>query len=265
MELIVFIALHKGYHINEKAPYQPIHVGCNGKEKIFLLSDDTGDNISHKNSSYCELTALYWIWKNYPGVDVGLVHYRRYFGKKTLNPNQWRKILDSADYKKLLSNHDVIVPKPRHYLIETTWSQYAHAHHEIDLVMARDCIIRLYPEYITAFDYVMKRRTAHRFNMFVMKRSFFDRYCTWLFDILFALEGCLDIESYSIGDKRVFGYISERLLDVWLYFNNVRYAEQHVVFLEKQHWPKKITLFLLRKVRGELRPCLTKETKSNEK
>ena len=253
MELVILIATHKMYRMPSIAPYQPIHVGCDGEDSMFSLSDDTGDNISSKNSSFCELTALYWVWKNLPYVDIGLVHYRRHFGRRSLYKNRWGSIFSLSDFENLLAKHDVIVPKPRHYWIETTWSQYAHAHHEIDLIMVRDCISRLYPEYIPAFDRMMKKRTAHRFNMFVMKRAFFDQYCTWLFNILLTLEGCLDISSYSVSDQRVFGYLSERLLDVWLNFNNVNYTEQHVVFMEKQHWPHKIAVFLMRKVKGEIK------------
>lgn len=28
------------------------------------IGDNTGDNISLRNSNYCELTGLYWAWKN---------------------------------------------------------------------------------------------------------------------------------------------------------------------------------------------------------
>ena len=61
--------------------YVPLFVGRDGKDNLGFVSDDTGDNISGKNSSYCELTGLYWMWKNSDADIIGLVHYRRYFAK----------------------------------------------------------------------------------------------------------------------------------------------------------------------------------------
>jgi hypothetical protein len=81
-----------------------------------------------------------------------------------------------------------------------------------------------------------------------MHKPLFDAYCAWLFDILFELEKRLDISTYSDYDKRVFGFVSERLLDVYLITEGVAYKTLPMVNLESQHWPKKIFNFLLRKI-----------------
>ena len=83
--------------------------------------------------------------------------------------------------------------------------------------------------------------------MFIMKKELLDSYCQWLFDILFELEKRLDISDYSANDKRVFGFVSERLMDVWIGTNQVEYQEMPVIFMEKQNWVVKGGNFLKRK------------------
>lgn len=68
-----------------------------------------------------------------------------------------------------------------------------------------------------------------------MKKDKFDAYCAWLFDILFELEKWLDISQYSPNDARVFGFVSERLLDVWINTNHISYVDQPYIFMEKQN------------------------------
>ena len=108
-------------------------------------------------------------------------------------------------------------------------------------------IKEIYPEYLTAFDNVMNRTWAHMFNMFVMRKNYFDEYCEWLFTILFELEKRIDISNYTVMEARVFGFISELLLDVWLETKQIKYKEINVSFMEKQNWLKKGSLFLKRK------------------
>ena len=93
----------------------------------------------------------------------------------------------------------------------------------------------------------MKSTSGHRFNMMVMKRPLFDDYCTWLFGVLSELERRLDVSSYSDYDRRVFGFVAERLLDVFVLARNVKFVEMPVLHMESQHWPRKIVAFLRRK------------------
>ena len=93
----------------------------------------------------------------------------------------------------------------------------------------------------------MSRTTGHRFNMFIMKKDKFDAYCAWLFDILFELENRLDISTYNKNDSRVFGFVSERLLDVWIETNDIAYKNIPYVFMENQNWLVKGGNFIKRK------------------
>ena len=81
-DIKIIVATHKKYQMPTEEIYIPIHVGAEGKEKLEYVPDNTGENISVKNPYYCELTGLYWAWKNLDAEYIGLVHYRRYFTQK---------------------------------------------------------------------------------------------------------------------------------------------------------------------------------------
>lgn len=251
MDIKLIIATHKTYWMPEDPMYIPIHAGAQGKSDIGYTRDDTGDNISKKNKNYCELTALYWAWKNLRADYVGLVHYRRHFTAKGAKGSKQERVITSSQLSSVLSDYDVVVPSHRNYYIETNYSQYVHAHHAVDLDTTKEIIAEKYPSYIDAYERCMKSTVGHRFNMFIMKHEYFDAYCTWLFDILFELENRLDISSYSAYDARVFGFVSERLLDIWLDTNNIKYKEQPYIFMESQNWLTKGFNFVKRKFSGK--------------
>ena len=253
MNIKIIVAAHKKYWMPSDSIYLPVHVGAEGKTDENgaqldpgYIKDNTGDNISSKNKNYCELTGLYWAWKNLDADYIGLAHYRRHFTRRNRGNKKDRPIA-GAELEKLLNRYDVLLPKKRNYFIESNYSQYVHAHHAIDLDTTREIISERHSEYLKAYDASMKRTTGHRFNMFIMKRDKFDAYCEWLFDILFELEKRLDISEYSANDARVFGFVSERLLDVWINTNGVNYKEIPYVFMENQNWLAKGGSFLKRK------------------
>ena len=96
----IFITYHKPYQLLKSDILIPLHVGrsvtnllskdcqpLNENEcqwmKDNMIGDDTGENISHRNRNYCELTGIYWAWKNYEKIGnpdyIGFMHYRRHF------------------------------------------------------------------------------------------------------------------------------------------------------------------------------------------
>ena len=226
LKIEILVAAHKKFPMPEKKGYLPILVGAtkNYKPGIEYQRDDEGENISAKNPNYNELTAVYWAWKNLKDVDaIGLVHYRRlFFDSKPYNLNN---VINIENVEKLLTKYDVILPKKRNYYIETNYSHYVHAHHQEPLDKTREIIVKDYPQYLTMFDKVMKRSKAHMFNMFIMKKDAFDSYCSFMFGVLEKLEKEIDISNYSIQEARVYGYISELLMDVWLETNAYKYTE----------------------------------------
>ena len=254
MDIKILVAAHKKYWMPEDACYLPLQVGRAGKPDIGFVGDDTGDSISAKNGNYCELTGLYWAWKNLQADYIGLVHYRRHFTRGNPRSIAGKKaaVFTGQDFMEVLSRVDIIVPDKRRYYIETNRSHYNHAHHARDLDETEQIIREIYPEYSHAFERVMKRRWAHMFNMFVMRQDYFSAYAEWLFTILFELERRIDISGYDRVEARVFGFVSELLLDVWLETNGFDYAEVNVAFMEPQNWLKKGGSFLLRKFIGHM-------------
>ncbi|MBQ9478636.1 MAG: DUF4422 domain-containing protein [Selenomonadaceae bacterium] len=233
--------------------YLPLHVGRSGKPDLGYVGDDSGDNISDKNSSFCELTGLYWAWKNLSADYLGLCHYRRYFGSKNFFDGVElvkQKVFRRADYERLLDGVDVLLPTRRNYYVETVRSQYEHAHSPRDLDRIEHIISCLYPDNLRSFRAVMSRRRLHLWNMFVMKRQLVEEYCRWLFDILFEFERWMDKNAQPNEKLRLFGFVSERLLDVWLFDKNLKTVETDVVMLEKVNWLKKGSDFIKRKLFG---------------
>lgn len=234
----ILISAHKNYIFPKNALYVPVQVGrINSSEHIGAIGDDTGINISTKNNTYCELTALYWAWKNdyFEGCDFcGLVHYRRYF-KGSGELLKGKQILEEDEILQYLEEYDVLLPKKRNYYIETVASHYANAHYQKDLLMMREIIQQQESDYLDSFDALMRNRSLYLFNMFVMSPKNFNAYMDWLFPLLFALEERVDIEEYDSSQKRVFGYMAERLFNVWLLKNKFRIKELGIQHLENEN------------------------------
>jgi len=251
LDLKILVATHKKYWMPKDSIHLPIHVGRANTDDLGYLGDDTGENISSKNPNYCELTALYWAWKNLKCDYIGLCHYRRYFAHSKLNEDIKKgkkfRIYRRKDYEQILKTHDIILPKKRYLYIESVKSHYANAHNRHDLNLARGIISRLCPEYLGAFDKVMAQKSMYILNMFVMKFEDFSRYCEWLFPILFELEKRRDLRSYDEHQARIFGFLSERLFNVWIKNENFKIKAASIVNLEKVSHSKKAVNLVRRK------------------
>lgn len=252
----IIVATHKKYEMPKSEMYLPVHVGAKGKETIENYQrDDEGENISEKNPYFCELTGLYWAWKNLNANYIGLAHYRRHFSISKKLPNdvngRIKLVLNENEASKILENTDIILPSKRKYYIEDLYSHYKHTMYIEPLDETRKIIQEKYPEYTEEFEKLHKRTSAHMFNMFIMKKEILDDYCKWLFDILFELENRIDVSKYDNFHARFFGRISELLLDVWINTNNLKYEEVKVIDIEKVNWLKKGTSFLLAKFTGK--------------
>lgn len=229
----VFVATHKKAEFPNNSIYVPIQVGAFNKDKFLKVTDDTFKNISKKNSYFCELTATYWILKNDKSDIIGLTHYRRYFFSR--HTNEMSCVLKKKEIEDILKKYDIIVPfKTYIFLHKNVKAAYVKIHKESDYNTCREIIMEKYPEFLDAFDKVSNSRSFYACNMFISNKKIFDEYYNWLFDILFELEKRIDISSYDSYNKRIFGFLSERLFNVWLEYKRLNIKEMPVYNVNKK-------------------------------
>lgn len=255
----IMIAMHKDYEVPLDPLYLSLQVGAKGKEPLEVEQrDDTGEEISEKNPLYCELTALYWGWKNLTTDWIGLVHYRRHFSMKKKkirgSYDPMSCVLTYEEALELTKNCDIVVPQKRKYYIETLYSHYAHTLDAMHLDVAKEIVGKLYPEYREALDKVYNQTYGYMFNMFFMKKEELDAYASWLFPILEEMEQKISVEELGDFQKRLFGRVSEILWNVWL----LQRQKQGVVIkeipylsTEPVNWGKKGMAFLKAKFLGK--------------
>lgn len=272
----IFVSFHKDFPFISDNLLVPIHVGKSlSKNKLNMIGDNTGDNISKKNKEFCELTAQYWVWKNFKTDNVGFCHYRRYFYPKRrldtlflkyiprfflyiiscLTPQSiGREISLSSevkirnfesfekdylkfneDFKRIIDTEDIIVPKKIFLSRRNVRENYYYGHIKEDLGFLEDIIKEKVPEYFPAYRKVMNKKSFYFGNMFVMKRKIFEEYSDWLFEILFDLEKIIP-KTDNLYQRRVFGFLSERLLNVFLEKNKKKYKIKEVktCFIENE-------------------------------
>lgn len=234
----MLVAAHKRAEMPDDDIYLPVHVGhaLSGTD-LGYQPDDTGDNISSLNRSYCELTAVYWAWKNLDADAVGLSHYRRYFVGESVGP-RGSKVLSSEQARALLDTADVVLAKPRNYFVETIDSHYRNGHHGSDLDALRRVIAEQYPDYLASYDSVFQGRKVSLYNMFLMRRECFDAYAEWLFGVLDAVSPHIDNAERTDYQQRTFGYLGERLLNVWALAQSDRRRVVHRKIINTDGEPK---------------------------
>lgn len=225
MDTRIYVMTHKKIEPIKNDIYIPLHVGKKDKESLGYVGDDTGDSISEKNNSYCELTGLYWLWKNINCDIVGICHYRRFFVKE-------EQILEKEYIEKILQSYDIIIPDSRCAQEGSMEAHYAARHDMEDLRLCGEIITEKYPQYATAFQVAMNSNLISTGNMWITRKEIFDKYCAWLFDILFEAEKQIDFLKYDDYQGRVMGFLSERLFRVWLLNQEYSIREEYVKMIE---------------------------------
>lgn len=262
----IMVVTHKLYNNVESELFVPLHVGKKGKKDLGYIGDDTGDNISEKNSNYCELTGHYWMWKNISDFDyIGLCHYRRYF----ISPSAWNDIkyfidlnlrrlksilkkdkawkerkINIKDSQKLecylkksekylkenISKFDVILLK--NFDLDLRLIDHASNIFESEIKVLREVIADKQEKYLDSYDKVMGGYSMSPCNMFVAKQKIFNDYSEWLFSILFEFEKRIEIPR-DVFKARIFGFVSEYLLNVYMsYHKEYKIGRMDMLFVK---------------------------------
>jgi hypothetical protein len=270
----ILVAYHKNYLTFKSNYLKPIQVGASNSElDLGFLKDNIGENISVKNNNYSELTAVYWAWKNLNSDYIGISHYRRYFilnnistkiiklkrkvkyhieklislfrNRTGYNYNMTIKLtnkqvqqhINKFDLKidSLLDQYDLILPEKTVFLNLNIKQQYEINHVRDDLEILENIIKEKKSSYMKSYKKIFKDNKISTYNMFIMRKNIFDEYCSWLFEILFELEGKVEI-SKNPYQARLFGFLSERLLNVYIdkliEDNKIKIKYLPVAFLE---------------------------------
>lgn len=227
----IIVCCHKPDIMATQDPYFPIQVGCDCTDlRLGVQCDNEGDNISSKNPHYCELTGIYWAWKNIKDVDIiGVAHYRRYFDfHNQCDPVYPFTCFKTEDFSRVnlsipshllnrIKDGTAVVIKPRYY--PTKLSSLSRGENQkYAMTVLEQHILSTQPKDIQRAWYkVMHRgRKFHYCNMCIMTKSDFDAYCEWLFDILSKMENLLNLKNEGDKFPRILGFHAEYLLDVYL-------------------------------------------------
>ena len=240
MKTSIYIITQAKYDFPKFAEYKPLHVGMSANKSEFELNDSTGESISEKNPFYCELTGQYWIWKNDKDSDIiGLCHYRRFLWLNEIKRRLCRKIfknmndaenfLNPCKVETILNNYDIILPRPYVFSGDTIKTQFIKYHGQENYDLMTSAVQKRFPEYMETLETVFNRRFEYFANLLLTKRYTFNKYSKWLFKILSEIEPQVDFNDEK--NRRLMGYFSERLLNVYVVYNKFNIKEVPQIFI----------------------------------
>ena len=245
-DIKLFVCCHRPAPVPEHPLLVPVQVGAAlaGERFAGFLQDDTGENLSAKNRSYCELTAQYWAWKNQRADYYGFFHYRRYLYPDTRAARPYRlegapalPLLEGLGYGEfggLIEHYDLIAPlgEDMHLPVREHYAAAPH-HRRADLALAEEIVKERAPEMGRALEDYLSGTVCYFGNIYIMARPVFCDYCAWLFPILAEFDRRADWAGRTPQENRVDGYLAERLFGV--YFTHRR-EELRTLELPRVHF-----------------------------
>ncbi|ELU5091550.1 DUF4422 domain-containing protein, partial [Campylobacter jejuni] len=217
-----------------------------------MIGDDTGDNISYLNRCLNELTGIYWAWKNYDKLGnpdyIGFMHYRRHFifdnnftNSLQLNGDgysyiininkQYFEYIGFEKYINLIKQYDVILPKlfNCNQVIEkphtfTTCKDFLCLWNGNQLSAYKLFIFIIthldrYKMYSSLVNEIDQNTVYYPYNMFIMKKDIFFKYCNFLFEVVFLLNDILgyDVSKRDVWTRRELAWVSEYISTLFFY------------------------------------------------
>lgn len=252
----MFVITHKP--IDDKVDISGYHYLAVGKKLLGIpYSDSEYDNISKKNKNYCELTGLYWIWKNSNFSEIGLCHYRRFFCKVQ---SGFFIPLSVDELSIALKDCDIILPQKVNVHMDYL-TYYEKCLRNDALRQCCEFLVRRDGNYKSVINSVLSSKSYYCYNMFYASRKTVNDYCQWLFEILFDFEPLIDMKGWNLQQQRVFGYLSEFLMNVWVNKNELRVKEVKVSQAEEFPSPlstdaSQLKLSLWKEIGYEVLPCV---------
>lgn len=231
----VYVSTHKpiDFAVPDYCKKIQVNAEANGQWPGYLHDNDNPDNISLKNPNYCEMTALYSMWKNCKADIQGLYHYRRFLTEDEpfvclLPADVVKPALSRARIASVLEEYDIILTEPvtismleKHTGLTTGESFSLYCYWK-DMRELWRVIEEKYPDYLPSLEYVTSSDHYSPYNIFIVRRELADSYFTWLFDVLGEIERRISVESYDTRHKRACAYMSEILLNTYVHRHNLR-------------------------------------------
>lgn len=220
----IYAMTHKDFTPPQDAIYIPMQVRSDRQiEREYPVMD--AEDISEFNPYYSELTGMYRVFRTDNESDIiGICHYRRYL------QNAAGRLFNAQQIEQILSRYDVMTTK-KVILDHSYLEGFGGKHNREDLLQTGRVILELRPNYYEEFERVIHQNTTYFGNMIITDRKHFMEYSLWLFTILFEVHKRVDMTGYNDYQKRLFGFLSELLLMVYINVNRLSVYECDVAVI----------------------------------
>lgn len=191
----------------------PIQAGAAIADKsIAVVKDNTGINISNKNRMYCEMSAVYWIWKNTNHDWIGIEHYRRHLLVKP---------------EMLKDDIDAIMPLP-YICYPNEMAQFLRfTTGNVKEAMLR-ALEALHPLEFEDYKKILYGKFQYTYNLVCARNQVFGDYCRWLFEITEYMEEYYAAAVPELVETRAFSYVAEVLTNLYFMYHQKDLRIRHV-------------------------------------